>query len=235
MPRDRRGGPGVQQSFSGNIVLLADQRPFIRITQPEKMSLATPDAALPVVLSAEDDCGISRLQLFRSLNDSRPLPADLPLPPRPPCRVDERSSLPLAQYGLEPGDVIKLFGRVEDNDPAGAKGAESPVVAVRIISQEEFEQHGPHPRGHRGHVLEILRRPAADGSAGRGSGETPRRSCEKLPRRRKARRRDAARSCERLQQQMRKEAAAMRKSSQHKLPYDLDKNLDSAHGAIDRP
>ena len=36
--------------------------------------------------------------------------------------------------------MIKLFGRVEDNDPAGAKGAESSVVTVRIVSQEEFER-----------------------------------------------------------------------------------------------
>ena len=104
------------------------------------MSLATPTAVLPVTLSAEDDCGISRLQLYRSLNDSRPLPFDLPLPPRPSRRLDEPVRLPLDRYGLEPGDVIKLFGRVEDNDPAGAKGAESSVVTVRIVSQEEFER-----------------------------------------------------------------------------------------------
>ncbi len=40
----------------------------------------------------------------------------------------------------QPGDVIKLFGRVEDNDPAGAKGAESALATVRIVSQEEFER-----------------------------------------------------------------------------------------------
>ncbi len=62
------------------------------------------------------------------------------MPPRPPRRLDESVRLPLAEYGLEPGDVIKLFGRVEDNDPAGAKGAESSVVTVRIVSQEEFER-----------------------------------------------------------------------------------------------
>ena len=43
-------------------------------------------------------------------------------------------------YGLDPGDVIKLFARVEDNDPAGFKGAETPIVTVQIISQEDFER-----------------------------------------------------------------------------------------------
>ena len=43
-----------------------------------------------------------------------------------------------AQYGLTPGDTIRLFGRVED-DPAGAKGAKSAAATINIISQEDFE------------------------------------------------------------------------------------------------
>ncbi len=98
-----KDGQASQQTFSGTITMLADQRPFIRLTQPPKTSLATPNALLPVTLSAEDDCGISRLQLFRSLNDSRPLAVNLPLPPRPPRRLDESVRLPLDQYGLAAG------------------------------------------------------------------------------------------------------------------------------------
>ncbi len=133
-------GQTSEESFSGGITLLADERPFIRLTQPPKMSLATPNALLPVALSAEDDCGITRLELFRNLNESRFLPKAVKMPSRPPRRDDATFQLPLARYGLQPGDVIKLFGRVEDNDPAGAKGAESTVATVRIISEEEFEQ-----------------------------------------------------------------------------------------------
>ncbi len=43
-------------------------------------------------------------------------------------------------FGLEPGDEIQLFARTEDNDPAGAKGAESPVTIIRIISVEQFQE-----------------------------------------------------------------------------------------------
>ncbi len=114
-------GQTSEESFSGGITLLADERPFIRLTQPPKMSLATPNALLPVAVSAEDDCGITRLELFRNLNESRFLPKAVSLPSRPPRRDDATFQLPLARYGLLPGDVIKLFGRVEDNDPAGAK------------------------------------------------------------------------------------------------------------------
>ena len=128
-----------QQSFSGNVTVVDDQYPLVRILRPPLQSLATPTAVLPVMLSAEDDCGISRLELFRSLNQSRPLPAAVRLPAKGPHRCDEQIPLPLADYGLEPGDVLTFFARVEDNDPAGAKGFESPVVSVKIISQEEFE------------------------------------------------------------------------------------------------
>ena len=95
---------------------------------------------LPVVLAAEDDYGISRIELFRSLNDSRPLPVNVPVKTPPPTRWSTTTYLPLSSYGLEPGDEIKLFAHVEDNDPAGAKGAESPVAVIRIISQGEFER-----------------------------------------------------------------------------------------------
>jgi len=67
-------GQESRESFAGTITLLADERPFLRLIKPLPKSLATPTAAIPVVLSAEDDYGISRVQLFRSLNDSRARP-----------------------------------------------------------------------------------------------------------------------------------------------------------------
>ena len=41
---------------------------------------------------------------------------------------------------MQPGDEIKSVRRVEDNDPAGAKGSESSVVVVKIISAAEFDR-----------------------------------------------------------------------------------------------
>lgn len=127
-----------RESSECPIALLKDLRPVIRILQPRKKSLATPTASLPVVLEAEDDYGFSRLQLFRSLNHSRHLPRDLPLPPEHAKSLISNLTLPLSQYGLEPGDLITLFGRVVDNDPERGKGSETPPVEVQIISHEEF-------------------------------------------------------------------------------------------------
>jgi hypothetical protein len=216
-------GRASRESFVGNIILLADQRPFIRITQPERMSLATPEAAVPVVLTAEDDYGISRLQLYRSLNNSRPLSVDLPLPPRQTCRLDHQSILPLAQYGLQPGDVIKLFGRVEDNDPAGAKGAESPVAAVRIVSQEDFERLVRNREG----IEAVLSKYYAARRQLESLAEEIKKLRDKLQKSAGDEKLSAEirRELRRLQQRMRQEAAAMGKSLQHKLPYDLDTSL----------
>jgi hypothetical protein len=138
------------EKVTAPVLQLPDERPFVRLMEPRAVSFATPTAAIPVVMSAEDDYGVSRLQLFRSLNDSRYLPADVPVPVPPSRVVYQTVPLYLAEYQLEPGDEIKLFARVEDNDPhatsfSGAssstgKGAESTVALIRIISQEEFDR-----------------------------------------------------------------------------------------------
>lgn len=133
-------GQKSRETFAGSITLLRDQRPFVRLLEPPGISLATPGSTLPVTLSAEDDYGVRQAELYRSLNNSRPLPMSLPVNSPPPRLVQERTYLPLNEYGLTPGDEIKMFARVEDNDPAGGKGSESSVVTVRIISQEEFDR-----------------------------------------------------------------------------------------------
>lgn len=129
------------------VSLLLDERPFVRLVEPRAVSFATPTAVIPVVISAEDDYGVARLQLFRSLNDSRHLPYDIPVADPPARLVYQVVPLPLGDYQLEPGDEIKIFARVEDNDrgasgtePQG-KGAESSISVIRIISQQEFDQY----------------------------------------------------------------------------------------------
>jgi hypothetical protein len=141
------GGQESTDKVTAPVTLVIDERPFVRLIEPRAVAYATPTATIPVVISAEDDYGVSRLQLFRSLNDSRSLPLDVQVPSPPARLVHQAVPLPLRDYGLEPGDEIKLFARVEDNDAGSAdagthgKGAESSVAVIRIISQEEFEQY----------------------------------------------------------------------------------------------
>ncbi len=212
-----------QQSFSGNMTMIPDQYPLVRILKPPPQSLATPTAVLPVMVSAEDDCGISRLELFRSLNHSRPLPAAVRLPPKAPHRRDEQVPLPLDHYGLEPGDVLTFFARVEDNDPAGAKGAESPVVSVKIISQEEFERMLRVRQGVEALVSKYRQaQRSLEGLTKKVEGL--RKKLEKAPA--KSRLAEETRTeIRRLQRLMRREAASLRESAAHRLPFDIDEKL----------
>ena len=122
------------------VIVLKDERPIVRILSPKSRSFATPDIALPVELEAEDDYGISRLELFRALNGTRHLPDVLEVPASEPTQLHSTVQLQLKDYGLTPGDVITLFGRVTDNDPESPKGSESGVVTVTIISRELFDE-----------------------------------------------------------------------------------------------
>lgn len=222
-------GQTSQQAVAASIALVTDQHPFVRILQPQAMSLATPTAVLPVVLSAEDDCGLSRIELFRSLNESRPLPADLPAGTPRPRRAERQVGLPLARYGLAPGDVIKLFGRVEDNDPAGPKGSESQVVTVRIISQEDFERMLRNKKG-----LEVLlaryreARRRMEGLAKETEGL--RSKLKKTPKGSpiSPEVREGVRQLRRL---LRTDAQQMAAAAHARLPYDIDERLSPEIGS----
>ncbi|MEZ6138117.1 MAG: hypothetical protein R3C53_24805 [Pirellulaceae bacterium] len=133
------------EKIQGSITITQDARPIVRITQPRPISLATPDINLPVTVVAEDDYGITALSLYRSLNGSPASRIDAELDHS--ARQQAVWTLPLPKFGLSPGDEIHLFARTEDNDPAGIKGAESPVTIVRIISVAQFQEMMIQQRG----------------------------------------------------------------------------------------
>jgi hypothetical protein len=217
-------GQPSRDSFSGAINVLEDQIPLVRIVEPPSHSLATPSITLPVMISAEDDYGVTRLQLFRSLNDSRAMPLSIDIPQPPPRRLEQPVQLPLSEYGLVPGDVIKLFARVEDNDPAGAKGSESSVVVIQIVSDEEFEQMLLAREG-----LDVLVNKYQEAQR---RLEAVQEEIEQLMKKLEKRDADGTLSdeerneLEQLTKRMEDEAKAMRESAKHVLPYDLDKALN---------
>lgn len=207
--------------FQTPVTILPDERPFVRIIEPPAVSLATPTSVLPIMLSAEDDYGVSRLQLFRSLNDSRALPFDFELPKPAPARWSATHGLPLPTYGLEPGDEIKLFARVEDNDPAGAKGFETPVIVIRIIAQEEFERL---VRAKQGLAVLLAKYRAAQRRLENTADDVDRLQ-KKAKNKPGVADQETKDELERLAKKMKQEADALRKSAKQEFPYDIDKNL----------
>jgi len=218
-------GQACREPFVATITRLTDQRPLIRLLKPRRKSLATPTAPLPVEIDAEDDFGVARLALYRSLNDSRPRDKRFRLPDPPPRRTGDRIYLPLSAYRLSPGDVIKLFARVEDTDPSGPKGTETEVATVRIISQEEFERRVRVRQGIEALMskyrearrrLERLHREIDQ--LAREMADMP----EDSPLKEEGRRR-----LQRLSRRSREESEALRKLLEHQLPFAADQRLAS--------
>jgi hypothetical protein len=220
-------GQASSDKVAAPVTLLADERPFVRLVEPRAVSFATPTAVIPVVISAEDDYGVARLQLFRSLNDSRYLPLDVAVA-EPPARLAyQMVPLPLRDYGLEPGDEIKLFARVEDNDRSSAespgKGAESSVVVLRIISQQEFDQYrqtrdgmetlmAKYQQANRRleSLAEEIEKVQAELRETKAGEQPPPELREKL---------------KELSEKMAEEAEALRKLAQDKQPFEIDEEL----------
>jgi len=127
------------QSVSGSVSVLEDTKPFVRLMSPKQNSWSTATINLPISIDAEDDYGLSKISLYRSLNDSRPVPIDYEFDAGS-IRVNKRALLPLFEYDLQPGDKLEMFARVEDNDPVSIKGSESPIHVVHIISREQYQR-----------------------------------------------------------------------------------------------
>ena len=226
---DVQGQPSTE-TFSAPISVLTDERPFVRLLEPRAVSFATPAAHVPVVISGEDDYGISRVQLFRNLNNSRYLPQQVPVASPSPVRTYDVVVLPLSQYGLKPGDEIKLFARVDDNDPAtgvpgaAGKGAESTIVVIRIISQDDFDQMRRTRDG-----LEMLtskyREVARRMEALAKDLEELKKKTDEKPADDKLSD-EQRKQLEELTERLQKEMAALEKIRKQELPYDVDKELD---------
>jgi hypothetical protein len=218
-----QAGQTSRDMYTASLALMSDERPFVRLIEPRAVSFATPSTRLPIVMSAEDDFGVAGLELFRSHNDSRYLPLAIPLPPPPPRRTAQTVSLPLDRYGLAPGDEIKLFARVSDNDPAAGKGAESPVATVRIITEEAFERMLRSREGLNtllAKYQEAQRRLEALAEEmerlEQKLAELPPDSPLAGPERGEL---------DQLAERMAEEAQALRELAESPLPYDLDKEL----------
>ena len=216
------------ESYSVPIRRLTDHSPMVRMMQPKATSFATPTAVLPIAVAAEDDYGLRSCQLYRSLNNSRFLPTDLEVPEGSPRRLHASTMLPLAEYQLQPGDEIKLFARVEDNDPNGpdapiGKGAESDVVTVRIISQADFDR----VKQQRDGMKEMMNRHQQAQRRMESLADKMQKLAEKLenepPDSELAE--QLRKEMQDLAEQMKKEAEAIKRLGEKPLPLDMDKEL----------
>jgi hypothetical protein len=211
-------GQSSTEPFSAPVTIVNDERPEVRLLEPAQLSFATPSAVLPVQLVAEDDYGLARLQLFRSLNDSRGLPQEIKLSTPARLRWTTTVTAPLAAYGLAPGDEIKLFARAEDTDPDGPNGADSNVATVKIISEEEYQRLMLAQQTIE-HFIAIYRQAQRRTAKLADEVEGLRKKAKDLSAD------DAKQALAELTKRIGEERDALRKLTERPLPFDLDAEL----------
>ncbi len=235
-----------REPFNAPVNLLVDQPPFVRLMEPREVSFATADAVLPVVIAAEDDYGLKRVELFRNLNNSSYRPQPIAVSDPPPMRTNDVVLLPLREYRLQPGDEIRLFARVTDNDPGltaslpeiasrevsttetdadmePGKGAESAVAVVRIISRADFDRM-QQTRQSLESLLSKYQQAERRVESLQEEIETLRKQLESDPADSPLSERREE-ELERLEKRLEEEAEALQKLTDSKLPFDLDKQL----------
>lgn len=133
-------GQAAADPYTIPVKMVEDEAPRVRLVQPPAKSLATPESVLPVAIVAEDDIAVETLELYRSLNYSRPLP--LTGPSSTIDAADHRwsTTIDLSMLGLVPGDRIQLFARAIDNHPGRPQSTYSPAATVLVVSAEQYEK-----------------------------------------------------------------------------------------------
>lgn len=131
-------GLECKSPIQGRCIVVPDDKPRVALIEPLPRSYAIADVVLPVVIEAQDDFGISEVVLNRSVNGSRDMPMTVPFDPKIRRGMRLVVEMPLAEWQLEPGDVLSVWAQVRDNDPAGGKTAHTAVHTVSIITNEQY-------------------------------------------------------------------------------------------------
>ena len=133
---DTQGTP-AREPLTLHLDVQPDQKPDLSLTQPPVHSLATPSIILPLQGRAEDDHGLRRVELVRTMPGYRERGETL-AEGQLGERFDIDEQLDLAQLGVRPGDVLELYLEGRDRNPSQLGIQTSPVSRVEIISEEEY-------------------------------------------------------------------------------------------------
>ena len=121
--------------------LLPDLAPVLEIPVPGGDTIAPPSGALPLVIDARDDHGLSEVVLERRLIRAglrRELSDEpLPLPGRIPDRAILPASIDVGALSLQPGDTLRVLARGRDNSPSRQMGR-SREVAIAVPTRPEL-------------------------------------------------------------------------------------------------
>lgn len=121
--------------------ILPDAVPSVEIPVPSGDTIAPVSGALPLVVDARDDHGLSEVVLERKLvhaGRTRVLPEEpLALPGQLPDRAILPAAVDPAVLGLVPGDTLRISARARDNAPQRQVGR-SREIAITMPTRPEL-------------------------------------------------------------------------------------------------
>lgn len=139
-------GTPSNQPLTGSITAVPDGKPRVRINEPPISIVVPENHVVEVQIGAQDDVGISRIELVRGINGWGPTRIDLPAehPSQDPASAGATYAFDLAALGVVSGDVITYFATGWDNrgaDYGDAQSADSRVHVIQVISLEEYLEY----------------------------------------------------------------------------------------------
>jgi hypothetical protein len=125
-----------QGDCEGALTVTHDLPPEIRITEPDQDAFVAMDFKLKARAEASDDYGLRAVRFHRGLNGAYSIPR-VSAYDKVIRNSVETADLNIAQLGVQPGDVISLFGEAVDTAPQ-AHLARSQTVRLMVISVEDY-------------------------------------------------------------------------------------------------
>ena len=130
-------GTACRQPLKLSQQIRPDLPPVVTITDPPLFAVATPTSHLPLSGTVEDDLGLRRAELVRTVVGFRDRTEALPVPPGG-RRMDFTRDLSLSALGVVPGQTLEFYFEAADSNPSLAGLGVSEVATVRIIADEEY-------------------------------------------------------------------------------------------------
>lgn len=119
--------------------VIPDRPPEASISEPQLFSMATPDATITVAGRAEDDLGLRKAELARTVVGYRDRYVRLDTEPAG-GRLNFSRKIDFKAIGARAGEVHEFFVEASDTNPELTGVAASEIVRVQIISEKEYAE-----------------------------------------------------------------------------------------------
>jgi hypothetical protein len=120
-------------------VVTPDEAPRVTMSEPASFSLVTPGVVVPISGAAEDDLGVTRVELVRAVVGYRDRIGRVVDGVRD-RRVGFDQRMDLAKLGVEPGDVIECYAEARDANPEMTGVGVSDVRRLEVISEADYRE-----------------------------------------------------------------------------------------------